>query len=539
MHNDIFEDGYYLGRVSADSSLLQEIALLEEDDIMAVAEEHIAHRGYEYYRSNCVMNWEEKDNIISATVSGSYDNHYEVTIFVDQDDILGVCNCPYADTCKHIVATLLQVKNQTQDTNNKKIVLKEEAIFIDELNHMSKEELVDLLVRFAPNNYKKSIVLKYISKDEVDLSLEKIHHLITYTLKGQEFMYDPDGLFVATSAYLDELAVHIKVAPLKTFEIVLFMVKEIQILEEEGYLYQDSCDWYSEADHFEYETFSEKILKMIQSVEDSRDQAQIFLKYIKFCESSDYFYCSYNKVKVRDKALLLQGLEEIKSLSFYNYIKEVLSYEQKLNYLDQLDTDRVAPEMVDVYLEEGDKGKAIAYVETLLSKRFKTDDAELLLQISPLKKMGETRLHKLLESAIVSRDFYAQAFVMRYMGDFEDASKLEALLKKHKIYWYYEYLKKNERVEEMHDILSEVSGVKKDFYHRYKIRYKDEAIAYYKANINENLEFTGNNYYKTTAYFLKELKPLLSKEEFSNIIMNLKTHYKRRRNFVKILRERF
>ena len=539
MNHDLFEDGYYLGQASDTLSLVEQIALLDEDDIMAVSEENIAHRGYAYYHSGEVRHWEEKENRILALVNGSYNNHYEVMIFVDENDMLGICSCPYDDTCKHIVATLLQVNHQAKDGKNKKLILDEEVIFAEQLNRMGKSELVDLVLKFAPSNFRKSIVLKHVSKDDVDISLEKIEHLISKTLKSNEFMYDPDGLYVASLAYLDELAAHMHVAPLKTFEIVLYMIKEIQILEEEGYLYQDSCHWYSEENGFEYDTFSDKILQMIQSVEMAQEQSQIFLKYIAFCEKSDYFYCDYDKIQIKDKSLLLHGLSEIKNISFYNYIKALLSYEEKLEYLRNFDADRVVPEMVDVYLDAGNKEKAIAFVESLLAKRFKTDDAELLLQLIPVNQMDQGRLYTLLESAITGKEYFAETFVLTHIESLEEKSKLEAVLKKHRIHWYYDYLKKHERVEEMHDILGQVSNEKKDFYHRYKKRYPDEAIGYYKANINENLEFTGNSYYEAIAYYLRELKPLLSKEEFSNIVLNLKTHYKRRRNFIKILEERF
>jgi len=539
VNNEVGDDGYYLETISGDQSLLEEISLLEEDDVMAMAEIQIADRGYGYYCSGYVMQWEEKENSISATVSGSYENHYEVNIFIDDKDMLAICSCPYDDTCKHIIATLLQVKNSVVYKKDEKTVLNEEAIFLEEVKRMDRDTLIELVTRFASENYKKSIILQHISKDDVDNSLEKIKHLITYTLRSKEFMYDPGALFVAVSAYLDELSAHIKVAPSKTFEVLLFMIEEIEVLEEEGYLYQDSCNWYSEAEYFDYDTLNSKILKMIESVEDMTLQAEIFLDYIGFCENSDYFYCDFNNIKIRDKTLLLQGLDEISSLSFYTFIKDALSYQEKLDYLEQFDTDRVVDEMVDMYLKANKKAEAIIYVERLLEKRFRTGDAEILLRLIPVNKMDKTQLFTLLESAITSNDYNAKVFIVKYIDQCTEQSKLESLLKKYKVHWYYDYLKKAKRVEEMHSILGKVSSEKKDFYHHYKERYKEEAIAFYKTNINEDLQFTGNNYYESIAYFLKELKPLLSQEEFSNIVMNLKTDYKRRRNFVKILTERF
>ena len=74
---------------------------------------------------------------------------------------------------------------------------------------------------------------------------------------------------------------------------------------------------------------------------------------------------------------------------------------------------------------------------------------------------------------------------------------------------------------------------------KYKHSYKEEAIDFFKAEINRELEFTGNNHYESIASYLKELQVLVEKEPFDAMVHRLKVEYKRRRNFVKILNTKF
>ncbi len=116
---------------------------------------------------------------------------------------------------------------------------------------------------------------------------------------------------------------------------------------------------------------------------------------------------------------------------------------------------------------------------------------------------------------------------------------VESYFEKKKPHWYYDYLEADKRVEEMHDMLKILESNKLSFFTKYKHSYKEEAIDFFKAEINRELEFTGNNHYESIASYLKELQVLVEKEPFAVMVHRLKVEYKRRRNFVKILNTKF
>lgn len=69
----------------------------------------IAERGHEYYRQNRVRYICIDGTEGYAVVEG--ENHYEVEFTYDQGEISGLtCNCLCSYTCKHEVATMLQLK---------------------------------------------------------------------------------------------------------------------------------------------------------------------------------------------------------------------------------------------------------------------------------------------------------------------------------------------------------------------------------------------------------------------------------------------
>lgn len=96
-----------------------------------------------------------------------------------------------------------------------------------------------------------------------------------------------------------------------------------------------------------------------------------------------------------------------------------------------------------------------------------------------------------------------------------------------------------QRVEEMHTMLKTMPHEKYDFFKKYKKRYPEEAINFYQQVITEDLVYTGDTHYTNIANALSHLQSLLLKEVFDARVYKLKTEYKRRRNFVKILEQRF
>ena len=84
---------------------------LNEKIIRDFSGETIFERGKAYYQLNAVrqFNYDDKNHIIDAQVSGNYNNSYRLKITEKHDSLQITCNCPYDGyACKHSVAVLLK-----------------------------------------------------------------------------------------------------------------------------------------------------------------------------------------------------------------------------------------------------------------------------------------------------------------------------------------------------------------------------------------------------------------------------------------------
>ncbi|MEA3434742.1 MAG: SWIM zinc finger family protein [Campylobacterota bacterium] len=527
------ENEYFLGTVYGANSLSKSIENLDMEDIEAMAEHRIYQRGLDYYRGDSVEIVEQTDERVVAKVEGSYKNSYHVQIYMDEKEILGSCTCPYDDACKHIIATVIQAK-MAPDTS-KENSISDPEVFLDYLNTLSKEKLVKLVDRFASKIYRTEVAMMGASDDDVEVHLKQIENAIQFTLHDDELLYSPSDFLDVALKHLECLGVHINYATEQVFEIVFDFVRDIEQKNDDGYLYCD--DYYHGADEFfDFELFSEKIIDMINSVDDPQSQAEVLLDFAFLCEDSSYMYFSYNRIEIKQKSLLVDGIDLIKSISFYGYIKDLLTFEQKIAYLHLLPAREVALEIVALYEENDQKEKAVSYVETLLKDEFKIEYVNLLLRLT---KVTQERLQAFVKQAIECHEFTAYAFIVKQIKKCDTIEELESHLKKIKPHWYYNYLETDKRVDEMHGMLKSLENNKLSFFQKYKHQYRDEAVDFFKAQINKELPFTGNDYYARIASYLKELQVIIDKEYFNTMVYELKTEFKRRRNFVKILNENF
>ena len=72
----------------------------------------IISRGEDYYNNGYVINCVQYDDDFYATVTGSNNNCYDVTIYTDDYELIDFeCTCPCEYPCKHIYATLMTIDN--------------------------------------------------------------------------------------------------------------------------------------------------------------------------------------------------------------------------------------------------------------------------------------------------------------------------------------------------------------------------------------------------------------------------------------------
>ncbi len=543
-HSGRFESGrksmknaFYLATVDADETLEAAVRELEFEDIEAMAGEIIFLRGVDYKRAGSVLELNNEDERIEARVRGSYDNSYHVHICKEDVDLLGSCSCPYDDVCKHIVAILLTVADNEGKREKEDASDGEDSDFLHYLSGLSKEELVELLNRFAPLQYRREVALRHASAAELSPVLAKLERDIDSLLNDEALLRDPGSFLDAAIRLLDELKIVVNKAPEKVFDIVIDLTKRIERAENEGYLYCESYDFYYSGDeYFDFDYYSERVATLINMVSDPEKQADAFYRYAIYCKRSDYFYLSYEKLEISERKLLLPYLDEIGTLALYDYISDLLPFERKESFLKRFEANKVFPILTTLYLEYGHKDKAIAYAESLLERSFKKEYAEFLIEAGTA---SPERIRDFVEKAVGEKCHWNNDFIIKYIDKCGSTETLEVLFENNCPHQFYDYLEKQKRIDEMHALLGRVPEKRLDFYRKYKKHYKDEAIVFFKQSINNELPQTGKTHYYAIAEHLKHLKALIPKTQFDTIVAKLKTEYKRRRNFVEILNNYF
>ncbi|MEM2135636.1 MAG: SWIM zinc finger family protein [Candidatus Jordarchaeaceae archaeon] len=115
---------------------------LTMEKIQSLCTEGSFERGLRYYREGRVEKLDFVGITVKAVVAGTH--KYRVTIRLD-DDLKAQCNCPYEGDgyCKHIVATLIALKNHQEGGKREK----EEELINKILDRVSLEELKEFLRR--------------------------------------------------------------------------------------------------------------------------------------------------------------------------------------------------------------------------------------------------------------------------------------------------------------------------------------------------------------------------------------------------------
>jgi len=116
---------------------------ITEATIRGLASAESFSRGEEYYQSGAVISLEKRGDTLLAQVEGSSYEPYDVTIELEEGDVLEAeCTCPYdwGGYCKHVVAVLLAAIRQTDRVTERQPVA-------ELLAGLGQDELLGLLTR--------------------------------------------------------------------------------------------------------------------------------------------------------------------------------------------------------------------------------------------------------------------------------------------------------------------------------------------------------------------------------------------------------
>jgi len=127
---------------------------------------------------------ETKPLVFDAEVEGSELYNVEIKLSSRGEVIYTFCECPYdkGPICKHATAVLLEIKDEFTIKEKAKSAPKKN--FSDQLSKLNKNELIELLVKFANNieEVEQELSLKFISVDNKE-GLSQYKKLIRSSIK--------------------------------------------------------------------------------------------------------------------------------------------------------------------------------------------------------------------------------------------------------------------------------------------------------------------------------------------------------------------
>jgi len=493
---------------------------------------NIFARGNSYNKRDFVSHViQTEENRVKAKVLGSSNNSYDVEIYRTGGSLHAECNCPYGDVCKHIVATLIHI-TQTK-TLEVSMVLSHQDKVLEYLQTLSGAELIELVVEFAPDSFIKEIILNDAPVEELNIRINEIASSIKMDVNDEDLLYNPEQFQKNISEYMESLKPFVAKSCDEVFEIVFDLAEEIEDKLENGYLY---IDHYYDESYFDFDTFSLEIMELIGKITDGQKQVEIFLAFAELCSGSGYMSVNYDDLEISDKQILLAYFNDESSLQFYHFIEEFLSFEEREQFLLKHSADRVFGLLVNLYLEHNKKELAISYIEGLIKEKFELAYIEQLMEIT---EISNERLRGFVLQALDNGGYRDFEFVLKNINKIEERDEVEERLKDKNLDIFYRLLQQEGRVSEMFELLSRLIHQQEKFFKKYKKAYPTEATDFFRAGIEENLKATGNEYYQEIADYLTHLKKLIEEEEFDMMVEQLKSEYKRRRNFLKILEKRF
>ena len=523
----------FLQKIDKSTDFRETLLQFSTDDIKKMIDEHsIFSRGNSYYKRDYVLDVKQtKENLVKAKVSGSYDNSYDVDIYREGDALLAKCDCPYGDICKHIVATFLQIsKTKTVEVS---MLISNKDTLLNHLKSLSNVQLIELVMEFATESFVKEITLKDTPVEELSIRLNEIANAIERDINDENLLYNPEKFQKNISEYMENLKPFVIKNCDDVFEIIFGLASEIECKQGDGYLFID--DYYDES-YFDFDTFTSEIMELITKIDNSQKQVEVFVDFAELCNGSGYMSVRYEALEIKDKRVLLSYFNNESSLAFYYFIEELLSFEEREEFLLNYSPNQVYDLVVNLYLERDRKDLAVAYVEKLIREKFDLDYIKKLLSIADISK---ERLRGFVLQSIEERGYRNLDFILENISKIEGRDEIEERLKDKSLDSYYTLLQQENRVAEMFELLGKLPHHKEKFLKKYKKEYLHEAITFFKAEIEKNLKSTGDEYYHKIAEYLTHLKELIDEEAFTFMVTGLKLEYKRRRNFVAILKKRF
>ncbi len=503
------------------------------------------YKGLQYYEQERVRNLQFTGvNELTIDVVGS--SIYTVTLKLQDQSLLDDCSCPIGGSCKHVVAALLYcVENIHLYFNNEVVSMKADAHQVEKyLNTLSKQQLIQLILKYAPESFKEYVTFSALEPDQSGKILKKISANIDSLFDDDELLYDPSSFEDSLVNHLKKMKGIWKKLPQECGDLIIKIIEKIDDLMDEGYLYDSYHD-----DIFEGGDLSDIVRSYIYEL--PFDLKIIFLTNIENAISRmsysilDSVLFEMEKLFSKEEQPLLKDyfLQQIKNgnlknaEAYYKGLSNYLTPDEKewiLKTSYHL-SEYLTMELVRLYIDKDNKKEAFKIIDSYLHQSKEIyNTAALYIQALNLGKDLGHPLGKLAEEALVK---HASIPLLEVAIDHLPYKKaeFENILKEKSTSIFLDYLEKSKRIQEGARLAMTSKNLwderKFNFFSKNSKNCPEEASTYFIKRIENELEYTGDSHYYIIADTLKALMKI-DKLRAKAIAQDIRQEYKRRRNLM-------
>ena len=136
------------------------------------------------------------------------------------------------------------------------------------LKNLTKEELINLIINFAPESFFDTIQSQFASEKEALVIFNQASKRIDTIFGDENLLYNPSEFEDELLNQLEKLRGLWDKLPLQIGDLLVRIIEKVEELFEDGYLYIEKYG--EEDDYFESEELNEYIVKFVRNLSPER-----------------------------------------------------------------------------------------------------------------------------------------------------------------------------------------------------------------------------------------------------------------------------
>jgi hypothetical protein len=534
-------------------SILECLNEIHEEDVRDTCDQKVFRKGKEYYIDGMVEDFTHNPgvNTVDATVNGK--SEYSIQFYLEDERVYSSCDCPYDGVCKHTVAALLYIINESPVMNTLNIPVATKVKSLDflkrHLNSFSKDDLVIMVMKFAPKNFIEEVFNREVNGSNALAIIRDAEEKIRRILENENLHYDPRGMESALMTKLNKLKGLEERVAMEIGELIFFIIRSIDDLMSDGCLYIDN---YYQEEYFESVEFCEYVVDYVkqQPFEGKKtflrkmDEVLSGMEFDTFSpiqESYPRFFSESERPDLKNFVLHESDLPPSMISELYNFIETELSFDEKIEILKNIcDTKQQHfitycrllyeknrfSEIIsliksgdDSFNHMGSQEIAAIYLDAAQKLDLNMDEVSLeVAEHCPLASVLQKI--KNLKGTVGDgcEQIVRQTRPEELLKFYQDENRLKDALR---------------LVQDPHFITSKAAFA---FFRKNMKIFPAETESFMERRIKENLKDTGNHYYEIIAESIDVINRV-NPEQSQRIAEEIRANYKRRRNLMELIRK--